>query len=106
MCTYTPSKCNTFLSVTRKTKSKRIRIQVFRVNKFNRTDRGTDYDVKSKQEMELKNLKLYMENMSILKENELLKKKATQLHQENLILLSELKKKSSSLQDVQQSENS
>lgn len=40
--------------------------------------------------MELKNLKLYMENISIIEENEKLRKKASVLHQENLALMSEL----------------
>lgn len=55
---------------------------VFRVNKYTEA-----------REMELKNWKLYMENMSIMKENERLRNKATMLHQENLALLSVLKKK-------------
>ncbi|KAL8200868.1 hypothetical protein R6Q57_012207 [Mikania cordata] len=54
---------------------------------------------KLKQEMEIKNLKLYMENMNILKENEKLRKKASQLHQENQVLLSEILKKFSLLQN-------
>ncbi|KVH95437.1 hypothetical protein Ccrd_002496 [Cynara cardunculus var. scolymus] len=107
MCTFTPSKCNTsLLSVTPKPKSKpkRIRIQLSRLHRLSRTKRATDNDEKSKQEMELKNLKLYMENMSILKDNEILRKKAIQLHQENLCLLLELQKKLSPLHHVQQSE--
>lgn len=47
---------------------------------------------KMKQEMEFKNLKLYMENMNILKENAELWKKAIQLREENTILLSKLVK--------------
>lgn len=54
----------------------------FRVNKYTEA-----------REMELKNWKLYMENMSIMKENERLRNKATMLHQENLALLSVLEKK-------------
>ncbi|KAI3710941.1 hypothetical protein L2E82_40737 [Cichorium intybus] len=57
-------------------------------------------DKKIKREMELKNLKLYMENLNILKENEKLRKKATQLRQENLFLLSELEKKNPSFRFV------
>ncbi|CAI9093851.1 OLC1v1029440C1 [Oldenlandia corymbosa var. corymbosa] len=45
------------------------------------------------KEMVLKNLKLYIENMSIIEENERLRKKASLLHQENLELMSELQKK-------------
>lgn len=43
--------------------------------------------------MELENLKLYLENKSIIEENEKLRKKANILHQENLALLSEFQKK-------------
>ncbi|XP_062156558.1 protein LITTLE ZIPPER 2-like [Alnus glutinosa] len=50
-----------------------------------------------KAEMELKNLKLYMENRSIIEENEKLKKKALLLHQENQALLFQLQIKKSSL---------
>ncbi|CAI9784493.1 unnamed protein product [Fraxinus pennsylvanica] len=41
------------------------------------------------KDMKLQNLKLYMENISIIEENEKLRKKATLLHQENLALMSE-----------------
>ncbi|KAL3498729.1 hypothetical protein ACH5RR_041461 [Cinchona calisaya] len=40
----------------------------------------------------LKNLKLYIENITILEENEKLRKKATLLHKENLQLMSEIQK--------------
>ncbi|XP_076960406.1 protein LITTLE ZIPPER 1-like [Bidens hawaiensis] len=64
----------------------KLRIQrLKRVNKF--------IEEKTKYEMEIRNLKLYMENMRILKENEGLKNKAKMLHQENLDLLLELEKK-------------
>ena len=43
--------------------------------------------------MELKNLKLYLENQSILEENEKLRKKASLLYQENLALMSEFEMK-------------
>ncbi|KAL0547891.1 hypothetical protein IC582_012323 [Cucumis melo] len=43
-----------------------------------------------KVEMEIKNLKLYMENQSIIEENERLRKKAFLLHKENQVLLSQL----------------
>lgn len=43
--------------------------------------------------MELMNLRLYLENRSIIEENEKLRKKADLLHQENLVLVSELQKK-------------
>jgi hypothetical protein len=48
-----------------------------------------------KKEMEIKNLKLYMENKSIMEENEKLRKKALLLHQENQALSYLLQKKSS-----------
>ncbi|CDP09860.1 unnamed protein product [Coffea canephora] len=45
------------------------------------------------KDMVLKNLKLYIENITILEENEKLRKKASLLHQENLELMSEIQKK-------------
>lgn len=48
---------------------------------------------KSETEIEVQNLKLYMENISIFEENEKLRKKATLLHQENLYLMSEFQKR-------------
>ncbi|KAK9020878.1 hypothetical protein V6N11_010890 [Hibiscus sabdariffa] len=45
------------------------------------------------KDMELMNLKLYLENQSIMEENEKLRKKASLLHQENLVLMSEYQKK-------------
>ncbi|KAJ9147799.1 hypothetical protein P3X46_029920 [Hevea brasiliensis] len=45
------------------------------------------------RDMELKNLKLYLENQSIVEENEKLRKIANLLHQENLALMSEFQKK-------------
>ncbi|KAL4570846.1 hypothetical protein LXL04_026509 [Taraxacum kok-saghyz] len=53
-----------------------------------RVRRLDSIDVNIKREMEVKNLKLYMENINILKENEKLRMKATKLRQENLLLLS------------------
>lgn len=49
--------------------------------------------------MELKNLKLYLENRCMIEENERLRKRALILDQENKALLSQLKKKSSHLID-------
>ncbi|MBA0805138.1 hypothetical protein Gohar_004679, partial [Gossypium harknessii] len=43
--------------------------------------------IEKTNEMEMKNLKLFMENQSIIKENEKLRNKALLLHQENLTLL-------------------
>lgn len=45
------------------------------------------------KDVELKNLKLYLENQSIIEENEKLRRKANLLHQENLALMSEFQKK-------------
>lgn len=43
--------------------------------------------------MELQNLKLYLENQTIVEQNEKLRKQASLLHQENLALLTEFRKK-------------
>ncbi|KAL9258469.1 LITTLE ZIPPER 2-like protein [Drosera capensis] len=48
---------------------------------------------KTSKNMELKNLKLYLQNRSIKEENEMLRKKAILLRQENEALLSEFHKK-------------
>ncbi|KAI4311686.1 hypothetical protein MLD38_036562 [Melastoma candidum] len=45
------------------------------------------------KDIELKNLKLYLENQTIIEENEKLRKQADLLHQENLALLSEIQKR-------------
>ncbi|KAL0409645.1 UNVERIFIED_CONTAM: protein LITTLE ZIPPER 2 [Sesamum radiatum] len=55
---------------------------------------------KASTDMELQNLKLYMENISILEENEKLRKKACLLHQENLALMSEFRKRFSKCEFV------
>lgn len=46
-----------------------------------------------KEEIEMKNLKLYVENKSIIEENDKLRKQAVLLHKENQALLSQLQKK-------------
>ncbi|CAA7022991.1 unnamed protein product [Microthlaspi erraticum] len=43
---------------------------------------------RAEKEMEMRNLKLFVENQSIIRENEALKKKALLLHQENIALFS------------------
>lgn len=48
---------------------------------------------KDEKDIELKNLKLYLENQSIVEENEKLRKKAGLLHQENLALMYEFQNK-------------
>ncbi|KAJ9171285.1 hypothetical protein P3X46_014674 [Hevea brasiliensis] len=52
-----------------------------------------------KKKMEIKNLKLYMKNKSIIEENEKLRKKALLLHQENQALLFQLQKRFSESHD-------
>ncbi|BAT74503.1 hypothetical protein LR48_Vigan01g119800 [Vigna angularis] len=46
-----------------------------------------------KREMKMRNLKLYMENQSIIEENDKLRKKALLLHKENQTLLFQLQEK-------------
>ncbi|KAJ8553100.1 hypothetical protein K7X08_020493 [Anisodus acutangulus] len=79
-----------------KRKPNRPRVQVHRLAWRKRNeDKAT-----AGKNMELRNLKLYMENMSILEENEKLRKKANLLHQENLALMSEFQKKFSQLDRI------
>ncbi|KAI8529985.1 hypothetical protein RHMOL_Rhmol11G0018600 [Rhododendron molle] len=59
-------------------------------SRLNKRERKSEEKVG--KDMELENLKLYKENMSIIEENKL-RKKATLLHQENLALMSELIRK-------------
>ncbi|KAJ0770126.1 putative protein LITTLE ZIPPER [Helianthus annuus] len=76
---------------SQKAKSKlqmRVKVRIRRLKRVNKF-----IEEPTKHEMEMRNLKLYMENMRILKENERLKNKAKMLHQENLDLLLELEKK-------------
>ncbi|EEF50405.1 protein LITTLE ZIPPER 2 [Ricinus communis] len=58
-----------------------------------------------KKEMEIKNLKLYMKNKSIIEENEKLRKKAYFLNQENQALLIQLQKKFSKSSAVSQQQS-
>ncbi|XP_011070037.1 protein LITTLE ZIPPER 2-like isoform X2 [Sesamum indicum] len=79
-------------------KPKRIRVRVLSLSGY---DRRKPRDVeKAGTDMELQNLKLYMENISILEENEKLRKKACLLHQENLSLMSEFRKRFSKCEFV------
>ncbi|CAK8542236.1 unnamed protein product [Lathyrus sativus] len=57
-----------------------------------------------KEEMKMKNLKLYMENQSIIEENEKLRKQAMLLHKENQDLMSQLQIKLS-LQNINTNNN-
>ncbi|OAY62394.1 hypothetical protein MANES_01G264900v8 [Manihot esculenta] len=54
---------------------------------------------KNNKKMEIKNLKLYMKNKSIIEENEKLRKKALLLHQENQALLFQLQNRFSKSHD-------
>uniref|UniRef100_A0A803LQY2 Uncharacterized protein n=1 Tax=Chenopodium quinoa TaxID=63459 RepID=A0A803LQY2_CHEQI len=56
------------------------------------------YEGTKTEDMEIKNLKLYLENRSILEQNEQLRQKAIRLRQENLALLSEFQKRFKSSQ--------
>ncbi|KAF3967135.1 hypothetical protein ACB098_10G054900 [Castanea mollissima] len=70
-------------SFERKQRSKQSGVEVHR---------HTRCEEKEK-DLELKNLKLYLENKSIIEENEKLRRKAYLLHQENLALMNEFQKK-------------
>ncbi|CAJ2671118.1 unnamed protein product [Trifolium pratense] len=49
--------------------------------------------IEVKEEIKMKNLKLYMENQTIIEENEKLRKQAMLLHKENQDLMSQLQMK-------------
>ncbi|EEF51026.1 protein LITTLE ZIPPER 2 isoform X2 [Ricinus communis] len=75
-----------FYPAKKKQRSKKPKVQVLGLTRRRcQEEEGKD--------MELKNLKLYLENQSIVEENEKLRKKANLLHQENLALISEFQKK-------------
>ncbi|KAK8718378.1 hypothetical protein V6N13_045614 [Hibiscus sabdariffa] len=61
-----------------------------RVPRLSRWRRLRKKKMVKRDDMERKNMKLYMENQSILKQNEALRNKALLLHQENLTLLAQL----------------
>ncbi|KAH1075062.1 hypothetical protein J1N35_027390 [Gossypium stocksii] len=65
---------------------KHSKVQIYRLSRKR-------WEENMKKDMELMNLKLYLENQSIIEENEKLRKKASLLHQENLALMSEYRKK-------------
>ncbi|KAJ0105896.1 hypothetical protein Patl1_18612 [Pistacia atlantica] len=75
-------------SSKRKLRSKQSKLQVYRLIRRRSCE---------EKDMELNNLKLYLENKSIIEENEKLRKKANLLHQENLVLMSEFQTKFSHL---------
>ncbi|KAG2681372.1 hypothetical protein I3843_11G141200 [Carya illinoinensis] len=90
MCTNNAEKIpsGTVRSSERKQRSKRSKVQVqWLTCSRKKCEEKVDKDV------ELKNLKLYLENKSIIEENEKLRRKANLLHQENLALMSEFQKK-------------
>ncbi|KAK5783430.1 protein LITTLE ZIPPER 3 [Gossypium arboreum] len=81
-------------SCCRKRQSKlRHNVLVPRLNRLRRLRGKKMGAVGIKTDMEIKNLKLYMENQIIIQENEKLRKKALLLHQENQTLLAQLQKK-------------
>ncbi|XP_062119536.1 protein LITTLE ZIPPER 1-like isoform X1 [Humulus lupulus] len=71
--------------------SKRSKVQVHRLNSRRRIT-CCEEELGS-VDMELMNLKLYLENQTIIEENKKLRKTASLLHKENLALFSELQKK-------------
>ncbi|XVF10734.1 hypothetical protein REPUB_Repub07fG0208200 [Reevesia pubescens] len=73
-------------SSKRRHRSKRSKVQIYRLSR-----KRCEEDVE--KDMELMNLKLYLENQSIIEENKKLRKKANLLHQENIALMSEFQKK-------------
>ncbi|CAN4127450.1 unnamed protein product [Withania somnifera] len=85
-----------YFSMQKKQRSKISRVQVHRL--IARRKRSETKE--SKMDMEMRNLRLYMENMSILEENEKLRKKASVLHQENNALMCEFQKKFSKFDRV------
>ncbi|KAF8380411.1 hypothetical protein HHK36_027897 [Tetracentron sinense] len=84
-------------STVRKWRSKRSKIRVCRLSRRKR--RGSKETAMVRREMELKNMKLFLENRSIVNENEKLRKKALQLLQENQTLMSEFQKQFSHRHD-------
>ncbi|KAG6597188.1 Protein LITTLE ZIPPER 2 [Cucurbita argyrosperma subsp. argyrosperma] len=92
------------LSFTRSSLRCRHQRRPIRLNRLFRRMRFAKDRTGVKEEMEIENLKLYMENQSIIEENERLRKKAFLLHKENQVLLSQLqilsKRKSQSNSDL------
>ncbi|KAK6239958.1 hypothetical protein QUC31_005427 [Theobroma cacao] len=86
----------------RKRPSKRHNVLVRRLNRWRRLRKGAGTKkvvVGVQTDMQMKNLKLYMQNQIIIEENERLRKKAILLHQENQTLLAQLQKKLSNPQN-------
>ncbi|XWS35700.1 hypothetical protein CRYUN_Cryun20dG0019000 [Craigia yunnanensis] len=102
MCNINSSESIPSNSFCRKRPSKRHNIRVRRLNRWRRLRKrvGTKkMAVRIITDMQMKNLKLYMENQSILEENEKLRKKALLLHQENQTLFAQLQNKLSNPQN-------
>ncbi|KAE8647881.1 hypothetical protein Csa_000025 [Cucumis sativus] len=78
---------HTIQSSKNRRSSKRSNFQVLRLTSRRRCEEKLGKDI------ELKNLQLYLENQTIIEENEKLREKANILHQENLALLTEFQKK-------------
>ncbi|KAK4793908.1 hypothetical protein SAY86_011902 [Trapa natans] len=76
-----------FRYFTKTRRSTRPKVQVYRFM------RRACMQTQRTDDMELLNLQLYLKNRNIIEENEKLRKKADLLYQENLVLVSELKKK-------------
>ncbi|CAA0831499.1 protein binding [Striga hermonthica] len=70
-------------------KPKRTRVHIRRRLSRRRARRDEKVDAV----MELKNLKLYMENITIMEENERLRRQASLLQQENRSLMSEFQRR-------------
>ncbi|GMY09385.1 protein little zipper 2 [Fagus crenata] len=95
--------CNPLTSSFRHPRlSKRHKLRVVRLNRRRRLLKEEKMRV-VKAEMEIKNMKLYMANRSIIEENEKLRQKALLLHQENQALLFQLQNKQSHEKQKQQS---
>ncbi|XP_022759515.1 protein LITTLE ZIPPER 1-like isoform X2 [Durio zibethinus] len=102
MCIYS-SESIPIHSFCRKRSSNRHNIRVRRLNRWRRSRKGAGTKKMAvsniKTDMQMRNLKLYMENQSIIEENERLRKKALLLQQENRTLLAQLQKKFSNPQN-------
>ncbi|XP_010277419.1 PREDICTED: protein LITTLE ZIPPER 1-like [Nelumbo nucifera] len=85
-------------SPARRYRPKKSKVRVRRLSRRNRRLKKEVVVVGT--EMELKNLRLYLENRSIIEENEKLRQKALLLHQENRALMCELQKKFSHLDNL------
>ncbi|GMI69670.1 LITTLE ZIPPER 2 [Hibiscus trionum] len=95
MC-FTSSESGPSNSLSRKRSYRRQHIRVPRLSRWRRLRKKKMVEA---DDMERKNLKLYMENQSILKQNEALRNKALLLHQENETLLAQLQNKFSNPQN-------